>query len=525
MPEQHASRRLSPRAAPGGPVGATPTVTRRVLLAGGAVGGLTLATGLLAACTDPGSHSAAGHGASGHGTGRTFEAPTPVTPTAGQRVVERTLTAKPVTLDLGGPTVPTWAYGDTAPGPLIRANAGDLLRIRVDNRLPAETTVHWHGIRLRNQADGVPGLTQDPIAQNSSYTYEFAAPDPGTYFFHPHVGVQLDRGLYAPLIIDDPHEPGGYDAEWVVVLDDWVDGTGRDPDAVLESLRAGSGPAHDHGSMGMGGMGGMDMGPTPWGNAGDVLYPYYLVNGRIPTAPDVLGAKPGQRVRIRLINAASDTVFAVSLGGHRLTVTHTDGYAVQPQEVSALYLGMGERYDVVATLGDGVFPLAATPFGKSGLAMGLIRTGSGSAPDPTLAPAELAGPVLIGSDLKPAESSLLPVRRPDVVLPVVLAGQMQPYTWTINGGTFGRNDPLVVQAGQRVRLRIQNQSMMTHPVHVHGHTFALASSGLRKDTVLVRHMEVREIDFDADNAGSWMVHCHNAYHGEAGMMIELAYRG
>ena len=87
------------------------------------------------------------------------------------------------------------------------------------------------------------------------------------------------------------------------------------------------------------------------------------------------------------------------------------------------------------------------------------------------------------------------------------------------------NDPLVVQAGQRVRLRIQNQSMMTHPVHVHGHTFALASSGLRKDTVLVRHMEVREIDCDADNAGSWMAHCHNAYHGEAGMMIEPAYRG
>lgn len=501
------------------------SLSRRALLAGG----LGVATGLLAACTDAGhgSHGAstAAAGAPGgmaHDTGRTFAPSAPVTPTAGQRIVERTLVARPTTLDLGGPTVATWAYGDRAPGEVIRATAGDLLRIRVDNQLPAPTTVHWHGIRLANAADGVPGLTQAPIAQHASYTYEFTAPDPGTYFFHPHVGVQLDRGLYAPFIIDDPHEPGGYDAEWIVVLDDWVDGTGRTPDDVLAGLRAGAGPAHDHGSMG--GMGGMGMGDAPWGNAGDVTYPYFLVNGRIPTAPDVFTAKPGQRVRIRLINAASDTVFSVALGGHRLTVTHTDGYAVSPREVSALYLGMGERYDVVTTLGDGVFPLAAAPFGKSGLAMALVRTGSGAAPDPTRAPVELSGPVLIGSDLDPHESTRLPDRQPDVVLPVVLAGQMNPYSWTINGGEFGRNEPLLVTGGQRVRLRIANRSMMTHPVHLHGHTFALAGRGLRKDTVLLRHMEVREVDFDTDNRGSWMVHCHNAYHGEAGMMIELVYR-
>lgn len=268
------------------------TFTRRRLL----LGGLGLAgTGALAACTgtSTGPTTAASPG--------TFGTPPPVSPTPGQRVVAKTLTAKPVTLDLGGPTVQTWAYDDSAPGPLIRATAGDLIRVRVDNQLPADTTIHWHGIALPNRADGVPGLTQDPIRPSTAYTYEFTAPDPGTYFYHPHVGVQLDRGLYAPLIIDDPREPGRYDAEWVIVLDDWVDGTGRTPDDVLKTLTSSPGstadgtggmPGMDHGSMGAatgsstatGGMGGMAMGAEPFGDAGDVAYPHYLINGRIPTA-------------------------------------------------------------------------------------------------------------------------------------------------------------------------------------------------------------------------------------------------
>ena len=127
------------------------------------------------------------------------------------------------------------------PGPLLRARAGDLLRVTVDNRLPADTSVHWHGVALRNDMDGVPGITQTPIGAGSQFHYEFTAPDPGTYFYHPHSGVQLDRGLYGVLVVDDPAERGDYDAEWVVVLDDWVDGTGRTPDQVLARLRKSGG--------------------------------------------------------------------------------------------------------------------------------------------------------------------------------------------------------------------------------------------------------------------------------------------
>jgi len=276
----------------------------------------------------------------------------------------------------------------------------------------------------------------------------------------------------------------------------------------------------DHGSMG-----GMSMGSGPWGDAGDVTYPLFLINGKPPTDPDVLTAKPGQTLRLRVINAASDTIFSLAVGGHQLTVTHTDGYAVQPARVGAIYLGMGERYDVIVTLGDGVFPVVARPFGKTsgGQAMALIRTASGTAPGPDVNPSELSGQVLIGSQLQPAKSSMLPPKSPDSTIDLALQGSMKPYQWGINGAAYGKNEPLTVKAGQRLRINATNMSMMSHPLHVHGHTFALPS-GLRKDTVLMAPMQSVAIDVEADNPGDWMVHCHNAYHGEAGMMIALEYR-
>ena len=266
------------------------------------------------------------------------------------------------------------------------------------------------------------------------------------------------------------------------------------------------------------------MGGDPWGDAGDVTYPLFLINGRPPTDPEVLRAKPGQRVRLRIISAASDTIFTVALGGHRMSVTHTDGWPVEATDVDALYIGMGERYDAIVTLKDGVFPLVARPFGKTsgGQAMALVRTGSGAAPGAGTRPDELTGQVLIGSELRPAASAKLPTREPDAEAQVTLNGSMKPYRWGINGARFGENEPLTVKAGQRLRINATNMTMMTHPLHLHGHTFALPS-GLRKDTVLMAPMQSFAIDLDADNTGDWMIHCHNIYHAEAGMMIALNY--
>jgi FtsP/CotA-like multicopper oxidase with cupredoxin domain len=437
---------------------------------------------------------------------------------AGGGVVHRRIAAKPTTLDIGGRTVETWAYGDAVPGPVIRTTAGDLLRVELSNDLPATTSIHWHGIAMRNDMDGVPHLTQRPIAAGTSFAYEFTTPDPGTYFFHPHSGVQLDRALYGVLVVDDPHEPGEYDQEWIVVLDDWIDGTGQTPDDVLDGLTSMSG-------MGHGGMMNMERFRSPLlGGAGDVDYPLYLVNGRLPEAPDTLRGKPGQRARIRIVNAGSDTAFRVALGGHRLTVTHSDGFPVIPVTTDALLIGMGERYDVTVDLADGVFPLIAAAEGKAGAGMILVRTGAGSAPGAEVAPAELSRRVLLGTDMKAADGVRLKPRSVDRRHDVVIAGGMMPYRWTINGETFPDVTPLRVSPSERVRLRFRNRSTMFHPMHLHGHTFGLVEGGARKDTVIVRPRQTVEVDLQADNPGQWALHCHNIYHAEAGMMTVLSYR-
>ena len=145
--------------------------------------------------------------------------------------------AGPVDLDLAGTIASTWGYSDTVPGKLVRARAGDLVEITVDNELPESTSIHWHGIAIDNSMDGVPGLTQADIEPGASFTYRFVVPDPGTYWFHPHHGLQLDRGLYAPFIVDDPADDIDADAEYVVVLDDWLDGLGTTPDQELLRIR------------------------------------------------------------------------------------------------------------------------------------------------------------------------------------------------------------------------------------------------------------------------------------------------
>ncbi|UGT70919.1 multicopper oxidase family protein [Nocardia gipuzkoensis] len=453
-------------------------------------------------------------------------------------VREVRLRAEPAAVDLGGVQVRTWAFGGKVPGPEIRLVKGEVLRADFTNALPAPSTIHWHGIALRNDMDGAPGVTQPEIASGGNYRYEFSVPDAGTYFFHPHVGVQLDRGLYAPLIIEDPADGKDYDVEAVVVLDDWLDGVdGRDPDKELQRLREKGmsgmdmGGGMDHGGMDMGGSTSMSM-PTdpnqPLGSdVGDVIYPYYLINGRLGTDPVTFAGRPGQRMRLRIINAAGDTAFRVAVGGHRLRITHTDGFPVQPQPADSVLISMGERYDAIIDLADGIFPLVAVPEGKSGpQGFALIRTGGGTPPRADVRPAELAAPPVTAERLTAAESVRLPSRKPNKTLDVTLGSDEKKYIWTINGKEFPDHAPLDVTEGQRVRLRFINKTMMFHPMHLHGHTFQVVTpsgTGPRKDTSIVLPMQTVEVDFDTDNPGQWMVHCHNVYHGEAGMMAVLSY--
>lgn len=434
-----------------------------------------------------------------------------------------TLDAVPARVDLGGVVVDTWTYGGALPGAEIRANRGDVITAHLVNHLPAETTVHWHGIAIRDDMDGSPQVTQKPVKPGASCTYTFDAANPGTYWLHPHVGVQQDRGLYAPLIVEDPGEKADYDHDWTVVLDDWIDGVdGQTPEKVLATLRAGM-----TGMDGMDGMGAVATSASDLlgGDAGDVHYPYYLVNGRLPSDPVTFTARPGRRARIRIINAGADTAFRVALGGHTLTVTHTDGQPVRPAQATSLLLGMGERYDVEVTLKDGAFPLVALAEGKNATALAIVRTASGKAPAPDARPAELAATPLGYGDLRAADAYQLGAQTPAVSSTLRLTGGMKHYNWGINDLAYSPADPLMrVEVGQRARITWTNATTMWHPMHLHGHSFQLAGGGPRKDTVIVLPGRSVTAEFDADNPGQWMTHCHNAYHAEAGMMGVIGYQ-
>ena len=454
------------------------------------------------------------------------------------RTVTVSLTPQSAHIDLGGPVVHTLAYGNTIPGPPIRARIGDELVVTVASWLDQPTSVHWHGIALRNDMDGAEPATPN-IPAGQDFTYRFSVPDSGTYWAHPHTGLDEDTGLYLPFIVEDPTE-GNYDSEWVVVLDDWTDGVGKSPQQLYADLTSPNKPGMQMGpettsppapaSMpGMPQPSGGSVGSSDLlgGDAGDIPYPYYLINGRIPAAPTTFNAKPGQQIRIRFINTASDTAFRVALTGHAMTVTHTDGYPVVPTQVDALLIGMAERYDVTVTAGDGVFPLVALAEGKNALARALLSTGAGSQPDPQFQPAELTkrvGTIAMFTATTPAS---LGRPDPDLNLPVVLGGDMVQYNWMINGEPYSKTNPLHVRQGQHPTLTFDNQTMMYHPIHLHGHTFQLlkadGSPGARKDTVIVLPNQKLVAVLVADNPGTWVMHCHNTYHQFAGMQTRLDY--
>ncbi len=528
---------------------AAAALTRRGFLAASVLGGAALV-----ACSRSTTATAPGGG----GATDAITAAEAARPHTGKTVTAR-LAPGSADIDLGGTRAHTLAYNNAVPGPMIRANVGDEIAVTVDNGLDHATSMHWHGLAVRNDMDGAAPATPN-VDPGASFTYRFSSPYPGTYWAHPHAGLDTDFGMYVPVIIDDPAEPGRYDAEWIVMLDDWTSGVGSSPEEIFKGLTSmgkggqgstsgmpgmpgmgGMGQMPGMGGMGqMPGMGGMGSMPgTPGvggaatsnllgGDGGDVTYPYYLVNGRIPAAATTFRATPGQRIRIRIINAAADTAFRVALAGHRMTVTHTDGFPVVPTDVDALLLGMGERYDVIVTAGDGVFPLVASAEGKNGVARALLSTATGSAPDAAFRPPELTR--LVGTvDTFTATPQVVLPTNSDLALQARLSGTMMAYEWAINGRPYDQTVPLTIQQGQHATLTFANQTMMWHPMHLHGHTFQVikadGSPGPRKDTVIVKPMQTVAVRLVADNPGIWMLHCHNGYHMGAGMMTTLNYTG
>ena len=404
----------------------------------------------------------------------------------------------------------TWLYNGEFPGPEIRVREGDTLEVEVENRLPEGTTVHWHGLPVPNAMDGVPGLTQDPIPPGATFRYRFVAGPAGSYIYHSHVGLQLDRGVLGPLVVEETTPHVAYDREYTVVLDDYLP---TDPEP-LTGVVMGPGMMMRRGMMG-----------------GVVTPPYrgLLINGRLPSAPVTFQVRQGDRVRFRLMNPSGATTFRVALAGHRMWVTHTDGRPVEPYAVDSLYIAMGERYDVVVEMNNpGVWNLMAGPVEvQAPPARAIVRYAGVQQGDPPLQaqPEGLqGGQVLNLSRLISIElESTAPVRT-DRVFRMTLSGGMMGGRWTINGQAYPDADPLLIQEGMHVGVQMFNRSMMLHPMHLHGHFFR--TERILKDTLTVwPHMGRGSFVFRADNPGRWFFHCHNVYHLEAGMAREFRYSG
>ncbi|WP_101298401.1 multicopper oxidase family protein [Halegenticoccus soli] len=428
----------------------------------------------------------------------------------------------------------TWLYDGEFPGPELRVREGDVFEVELTNELSEGMTIHWHGIPVSNGMDGVPNVTQQPVTSGNSFSYKFRAEPAGTYFYHSHVGLQLDRGLLAPLVIEEPDPHVAYDREYTVVIDDYLK---RSPQPLSESGSEG-GPSGSQvpqsdggpGGMGGGGPGGMGggMGGGPGGMGGVMAarrppYAGLLLNGRLPTDPRTFTVREGERVRFRFINASSATLFRVQAAGHPLRITHADGRPVTPVTVDSFAFGSGERYDaIVAADNPGAWEIRAAAVDGDEPPAKAILTYGGSEPPQSPTPPSADGNQLSYSDLQ-AISPLDGVDgSPDRTFDLTLSAGQRSNEWAIDGRAYPDADPFRVQKGEHVRIRMVNHSPVIHPMHLHGHFFQVQDAV--KDTVVVPgHMGEVTFDFVADNPGSWLFHCHNLYHLEAGMARVIRY--
>lgn len=515
------------------------------------------------------------------------------------------------------------------PGPLLRLREGDDVRIRVANALNEDTSIHWHGILLPNGMDGVPKVTFPGIRPRETFEYRIPVRQSGTYWYHSHSGLQEQTGVYGPLVIDplEP-EPFEYEREYVVVLSDWTFG---DPYDILANLKKRSGYYNfqrrtvgdlfsDIAEKGLGRTvsdrlmwGRMRMDPTDIADiTGYALT--YLMNGMPPGANWTGLFRPGERVRLRFINAAAATYFDVRIPGLEMTVIQADGQNVQPVQTEEFRIAIAETYDVIIQPNEErAFSIFAETMDRSGYAAGTLAPKVGMTaeipprrerpirdmahigmdmdngmdmPMPEAAgaaegghaamghgaeePAMVMDPVGSGAPVQgavrhgpdehgPGASMIARIARPQLDDPGVglggdgrrvlvyrdlrsvesvsdeydgrepgreielhLTGNMERYMWSFDGKKFSQVDgPIPFVFGERLRIIFVNDTMMEHPIHLHGMWMELENGAgryrPRKHTVNVKPAERMSVLVTADAPGPWALHCHILYHMEAGM--------
>ncbi|MGP6425523.1 copper resistance system multicopper oxidase [Pseudomonas pharyngis] len=496
------------------------------------------------------------------------------------------------------------------PGPLLRWREGDTVTLRVRNRLKDSTSIHWHGILLPANMDGVPGLSFKGIEPGGVYVYQFKVRQHGTYWYHSHSGLQEQAGVYGPLVIDarEP-EPFHYDRDYVVMLSDWSD---EDPASLMNTLKKQSDYynfhkrtvgdfIHDIGEKGWGATvadrtmwAQMKMNPTDIADVSGATYTF-LMNGHAPDNNWTGLFRPGEKLRLRLINGSAMTYFDVRIPGLKMTVVAADGLHVKPVSVDELRIAVAETYDVIVEPAADAYTLFAQAMDRTGYARGTLAARAGlSAPVPALDPRPLvtmddmgmggmdSGGMNHGSmDMSGMDHSSMNMgpmqshpdsekdnplvdmqamttaaklddpglglrdngrrvlsyadlrstfedpdgRDPSRTLELHLTGHMEKFAWSFNGIKFSDAEPLLLKYGERIRLVLVNDTMMTHPIHLHGMWSDLEDENgnfqVRKHTIDMPPGTRRSYRVTADALGRWAYHCHLLYHMEMGMFREV----
>jgi CopA family copper-resistance protein len=560
-----------------------------------------------------------------------------------------TVSGEDITLRIARQTMmidgrPSRAIGvnGTVPAPLIRLREGQNVRLHVINDLDEDSSIHWHGLLVPTQFDGVPGISFPGIRPRSTFLYEFPIRQSGTYWYHSHSGVQEQLGHYGPIVIDPAGEdPIKYDREHVIVLSDHSQiaatailrklkqqpGYFNYQRQTLAGLLAGKGQPLKERLM----WGGMRMDPTDIADVTGSTYTY-LINGHGPQDNWTALFAPGERVRLRFINASAMTTFNVRIPGLKLTVVQADGLNVQPIEVDEFQIGVAETYDAIVTPADDrAYTLVGESIDRSGMARATLAPRAGmAAPVPPLRRRPLATMKDMGMDMSgmpgmdhgsggmagmqgmdhaamghtmpsgemaamdhscsmagmsggghdmsmnmrdfsnaaqveknPGVQTISPMpmdrtgepgqgledvghkvlvyrdlvaldRNPDVRAPersldIHLTGNMERFMWSFDGVKMSDHmEPIPFLLNERVRVNLINDTMMGHPIHLHGHFFELVTGhgdhAPRKHTVIVQPGGKVTFDLTADAVGDWAFHCHLLFHMEAGMMRVVSVR-
>ena len=481
--------------------------------------------------------------------------------TAAARTVEYDLTIREQNVAPAGKSVRGLTINGAIPGPVLRFREGDTARILLHNQLRGESTsLHWHGLLVPNVADGVPRLTTPLIPAGTSYTYEFPLKHAGTYWYHSHTALQEQRGVYGAIVVEPKAgEPHRADREHVVVISDW---TNENPTSVMRTLMRGSdwysikkGTAQSIFGAARAGhwknYWSREWSRMPPMDVSDVAYDAFLINGQRRVSLD---ARPGERVRLRVINAGAASYFYVNSATGPLTIVAADGPAVRAIRQERLLMGMAETYDVIVTMpASGAWEFRATAQDGSGYASAFLGSGEEhAAPEiPRLDPYDMDAAMSTALDeldepeagaaekprplppyrrLQSLRPTTLPRNAPRRTLPLHLTGDMIRYTWSINGKPLKEESTIKVTRGEVLRMELINDTMMHHPMHLHGHFFRLlmdpehpSPHAPLKHTVDVPPMSRRTIEFLANEHGDWFFHCHLLYHMESGMARAVSY--